>query len=193
MGGGASKPAEKERRSSKTKGGGGSGGGERRSTKRKSKDPRVILEQLIDRGDDKEVAKLLGDKPDLVNAALDDDGMRALQVACRSGQFEIVQLLLKLNAFLNQRNESGATALMYAAAGGFDKIVKLILDAGADVRMVDKDKQSALEYAQLNNRTKVENLLQLSANLLLHVHQNVLLVQLVRSVLQLLLQLATNE
>jgi hypothetical protein len=74
-----------------------------------------------------------------------------------------VQLLLKLNAFLNQRNESGATALMYAAAGGFDKICKLILDAGADVRIVDKDQQSALEYAQLNNRTKVENLLQLYA------------------------------
>lgn len=127
---------------------------------------------------------MLQKSPDLVNCSLDDEGMRALQVACRHGQLEIVQLLLKLNAFLNQKNDSGATALMYAAAGGFDKICKLILDArdprldvlsrrvpgtsvfsqaGADVRIVDKDKQSALEYAQLNNRTKVENLLQLYA------------------------------
>ena len=106
---------------------------------------------------------MLQKSPDLINCSLDDEGMRALTIACRCGQLEIVQLLLKLNAFLNAKNDSGATALMYAAAGGFDKICKLILDAGADVRITDKDKQSALEYAQLNNRTKVENLLQLYA------------------------------
>ena len=83
----------------------------------------------IEAGDEKEVASMLERSPDLINCSLDDDGMRALQIACRCGQFEIVQHLLKLNAFLNQKNDSGATALMYAAAGGFDKICKLILDA----------------------------------------------------------------
>ena len=123
----------------------------------------MVLEQRIEAGDDKEVEAMLQKSPDLINCSLDDEGMRALTIACRCGQLEIVQLLLKLNAFLNAKNDSGATALMYAAAGGFDKICKLILDAGADVRITDKDKQSALEYAQLNNRTKVENLLQLYA------------------------------
>ena len=123
----------------------------------------MVLEQRIEAGDDKEVEAMLQKSPDLINCSLDDEGMRALTIACRCGQLEIVQLLLKLNAFLNAKNDSGATALMYAAAGGFDKICKLILDAGADVRITDKDKQSALEYAQLNNRTKLENLLQLYA------------------------------
>ena len=35
--------------------------------------------------------------------------MTALQVACRAGQADIVKRLLKLDAFLNQRNSVGAS------------------------------------------------------------------------------------
>ena len=77
MGGGASKPAEKDRRASK----GGKGSDRRSSTKKKSKDPKVVLEAKIEAGDDKGVAALLDSSPALVNESLDDDGMRALQVA----------------------------------------------------------------------------------------------------------------
>lgn len=144
-----------------------------------SKAPKVILEERITQGREKDVVDILDKLPELTNAALDDaDGMRALQVrasqcdgskpdpvqiACRAGHADIVQALVAKGAILDQKNNTGATALMYAAAGGFDNICKMLLDAGADVRVEDKNAKTALQYAQLHSRQKVEALLHIYA------------------------------
>ena len=96
MGGGASRRAPKDDAPA---------AGRSEKKKKKSKDPRVILDRLIEAGDDEEVGRMLKEHPNLKNDALDSDGMRALMIACRSGQVDIVKRLLKLDAFLNQRNE----------------------------------------------------------------------------------------
>lgn len=155
MGGGNTKQA------GAAAGSGGAGGAG--AKKKKGKDPRAQLSDRIAAGREKEVMEMLNKSPELLNEALDDGGMRPLQVACREGHIDVVKGLLSLGAFLDAKNEAGATALMYAAAGGFDKICKLVLDAGADVRITDNEKQNALQYAQLNNRTNVEKLLQIYA------------------------------
>ena len=101
---------------------------------------------------------------ELTNSALDDkSGTRAIHIACKNGDKDMIRELMKRNCFLNQKDSKGTTALMLAAAAGHDKIVKLIVDSGADVRMKDRNDDTALEYAEKNNRTKVKELLNLYA------------------------------
>lgn len=121
------------------------------------------LEDAIAHGREKTVLDLVERTPELLNGPLDDNGMRALQFACRDGQTHIVKALLAKGAQLDLKNNQGATALMYAAGGGYEKMCKLLLDAGADVRIEDANSKTALSYAQLHSRAKVENLLQMYA------------------------------
>ena len=132
--------------------------------KRKKNDPRAQLERLVQGGNVRGVADLLSKKTELTNSALDDkSGTRAIHIACKNGDRDMIRELMKRNCFLNQKDSKGCTALMLAAAAGHDKIVKLIVDSGADVRMKDKNDDTALEYAEKNNRTKVKELLNLYA------------------------------
>ncbi|KAJ8604830.1 hypothetical protein CTAYLR_001038 [Chrysophaeum taylorii] len=142
----------------------GGGATKQASPEVKRKDPKVVLEERIAQGREKETFDLLEKCPELMNSGLnDEDGMRPLQIACRGGHIDIVKRLLAKGAVLDQKNKTGATALMYAAAGGFDEICKLLLDAGADVRQADKNAKTALQYAQLHSKAKAENLLQMYA------------------------------
>ena len=132
--------------------------------KRKKNDPRAQLERLVQGGNVRGVADLLSKKTELTNSALDDkSGTRAIHIACKNGDKDMIRELMKRNCFLNQKDSKGCTALMLAAAAGHDKIVKLIVDGGADVRMKDRNDDTALEYAEKNNRTKVKELLNLYA------------------------------
>ena len=135
-----------------------------KGAKRKKNDPRAQLERLVQGGNVRGVADLLSKKTELTNSALDDkSGTRAIHIACKNGDKDMIRELMKRNCFLNQKDSKGCTALMLAAAAGHDKIVKLIVDSGADVRMKDRNDDTALEYAEKNNRTKVKELLNLYA------------------------------
>lgn len=132
--------------------------------KRKKNDPRTQLEKLVGNGNVKGVAQLLSKQTELTNSALDErTGTRAIHIACKIGDKDMIRELMKRNAFLNQKDNKGATALMLASAAGHDKIVKLIVDGGADVRIKDRNQETALEYAQKSGKGKVEQLLQLYA------------------------------
>ena len=145
-------------------GSGASKGAAPKGGKRKKNDPRAQLERLVQSGNVRGVADLLSKKTELTNSALDDkSGTRAIHIACKNGDRDMIRELMKRNCFLNQKDAKGTTALMLAAAAGHDKIVKLIVDSGADVRMKDKNDDTALEYAEKNNRTKVKELLNLYA------------------------------
>ena len=145
-------------------GSGASKGAAPKGGKRKKNDPRAQLERLVQGGNVRGVADLLSKKTELTNSALDDkSGTRAIHIACKNGDKDMIRELMKRNCFLNQKDSKGCTALMLAAAAGHDKIVKLIVDSGADVRMKDRNDDTALEYAEKNNRTKVKELLNLYA------------------------------
>ena len=145
-------------------GSGASRGAAPKNGKRKKNDPRAQLERLVQGGNVRGVADLLSKKTELTNSALDDkSGTRAIHIACKNGDKDMIRELMKRNCFLNQKDAKGCTALMLAAAAGHDKIVKLIVDGGADVRMKDRNDDTALEYAEKHNRTKVKELLNLYA------------------------------
>ena len=80
------------------------------------------------------VADLLSKKTELTNSALDDkSGTRAIHIACKNGDKDMIRELMKRNCFLNQKDSEGMYGADAAAAAGHDKIVKLIVDGGADV------------------------------------------------------------
>jgi len=87
---------------------------------------------------------------------------RALLEACRKGQVEVVESLLKKGADVNAREvlpqpendeetiptdwdeEAGGTALILASAAGSSGVVELLLRAGADVNAIDERGWSAI-------------------------------------------------
>ena len=58
---------------------------------------------------------------------------------------ELVEILLKADAKVNQQDRNGRTALFYAAAFGCDTISTILLKAGADIRILDHDGKSYME------------------------------------------------
>jgi ankyrin repeat protein len=75
----------------------------------------------------------------------------ALQIACRDGSKNIVELLITVGADVNAQpaREFGATALQFAALGGYLGIAHLLLENGADVNAAAAkvDGRTALEAA----------------------------------------------
>jgi thiosulfate/3-mercaptopyruvate sulfurtransferase len=60
---------------------------------------------------------------------------------------DIVGLLLRAGADIDNRNDTGATCLMYAASSGKHRIVERLLAGGADVACETQDGFSALDMA----------------------------------------------
>ena len=75
--------------------------------------------------------------------------------ACRNGQIETVEQLLKLDFDVNSRDSSNNTALHHASANGHDKIVEKLLENGADPNLTNESQFTPLHLASLNGHTKV--------------------------------------
>ena len=58
---------------------------------------------------------------------------------------EIINLLIKYKANVNQTDKNGRTALFYAFSSGNDDIVSLLIQAGADTNIKDKDGLTYME------------------------------------------------
>ena len=86
-------------------------------------------------GDDRHAARRPAPKP---NVAL-PEGETILMTAARTGQPEVVKLLLDAGADLNAREHwFGETALMWAAAENHAEAVRVLVEAGADVNARSK-------------------------------------------------------
>jgi ankyrin repeat protein len=98
--------------------------------------------------------------------ARDRYGVALLNLAARMGDRNMVKLLLKAGADVNQQAEDRlSTALMDGIAGKHHGIVKDLLAAGADVNLKSRDGQSALIIAVgLNDEFSAELLLKAGAN-----------------------------
>ena len=82
-----------------------------------------------------------------VNVAANDQGVSPLYCAAQQGHVEILKLLLKAKAEVNQTNIRGGTPLMIVAANGHLACVELLLAGGANVHHNNNNGQTALDAA----------------------------------------------
>jgi len=104
------------------------------------------LADCVKEGQVKEVSLFMeaGFSPDTV----DKNGVPLLCLAARSGNLEILQMLIRCGAQINKLAEDRySTAIFDAALGKHKNLVKVLIEAEADVNVQSKDKQSALIVA----------------------------------------------
>jgi ankyrin repeat protein len=86
------------------------------------------------KGDVVNLAALLDEHPEKINARNKPYGHTLLHMAASEGQLAIVDLLLKRGLDVNAREKGDNTCAMHwAAAGGYLDIVRRLADAGGDV------------------------------------------------------------
>ena len=84
----------------------------------------------------------------------------ALIVSSEKGHENIVNILLKLNADINMKdNEYGYTALMLASSKGHTEIVNMLLNNNADVNIKCDNDRTALIEASVSGHTEIVNIL----------------------------------
>ncbi|MCL4361315.1 ankyrin repeat domain-containing protein [Candidatus Dependentiae bacterium] len=82
-----------------------------------------------------------------------------LAIGSKSPPIDLIKLLIKKGAEINEKNNGKQTALIYASIEGTTEIAKLLLDAGADVYAQDNLNFTALDYATHRKHTEVVNLI----------------------------------
>ena len=83
-----------------------------------------------------------------------------LITAATNGSLDLVKLLLKYKAQVNQPDGFKATALMAAAGKGNKAMVELLLASGADAKAKDDDGKDALALAKEGGNKEVVALLE---------------------------------
>lgn len=111
--------------------------------------------QCIRRGDIASTESYLRSHPELVRAAV--AGQPLLCWAAREGSPEMVGLLLRYGADVNERDSMGQTALHNAAMRGHAKAVETLLRAGADTEVKDDEGFRAIDWAR--GKPEIERLL----------------------------------
>jgi ankyrin repeat protein len=94
----------------------------------------------------------------------DKHGFTMLHNAVRSGQLDVVKLLIERGANVNERvlNPFGSTALMFAAIRGFNEILLYLIEKGADINAVageGKIARTALTMSAWNNHIEILEML----------------------------------
>ena len=76
-----------------------------------------------------------------------------------SGNYQLVEFMLKTGIDPNSSLEGGYTALMYAAQNGDYKMAKLLIDYGANINLVPENGNTALFAAVRSNHDSIAELL----------------------------------
>jgi len=131
------------------------------------------LFEAVEKGDAKKVKELInvfflnkfmGRSPD-VNA-YDDNDNTPLLLAAYKGNREIVDLLIKAGAKIDEQDKYGNTVLVEATKKGHAEIVRELISLGADFESVDKNGYTALMAASSLGHIKViEELLKAGADI----------------------------
>ena len=73
-------------------------------------------------------------------------------LAAANGRREVVDLLIRSKANIDQVDEDGLTALMAASAAGHADVVQLLVDAGADLSRSDSSASIGAAPRRLERR-----------------------------------------
>ena len=93
------------------------------------------------------------------------DGGTALFYACmykgdnKTTNLNIVKLLIKYSADVNQLDHKGESALFYACVNGNINIIQFLIEQNANINIIDSTGKTALFYAIENNHEKIVELL----------------------------------
>jgi hypothetical protein len=120
------------------------------------------LVEAVGEGTLVEVTTLLDPpSPGLLRRAAPQHGLTVLMLAASKGHVDMVQLLLRSGALVNQQDARGRTALMEACAAGKTEVATLLLEEGADAYMSDKAGVDAFQLAcRLGHSTTFDRLWQ---------------------------------
>jgi ankyrin repeat protein len=88
--------------------------------------------------------------------------MEAASTFFATNRGEMVRLLIKRGANLNQQDADGRTPLMHALRYSDMDVIEILIKAGADLDIRDKEGNTALMMAELNQSSKVVNILKQS-------------------------------
>ncbi|MES2525630.1 MAG: ankyrin repeat domain-containing protein [Bdellovibrionota bacterium] len=89
----------------------------------------------------------------------DDKGYSPLMWAAHNGHYEVVKLLLSLEADVQSRDNNGNSILMAAVFKGHLQVVQLLLEHGADPDACNYKKQTALVFARTFGLRAIERIL----------------------------------
>ena len=106
-------------------------------------------------GNTEELRALIGRNKSLVKES-DEHGRTLLYLACKSGFYDMVKMLLQKGADINKIQRDGSTSLHAAAFFGHPLVVGLLLEYGAQSDIKNKWGQTAL---QESHSTTIANLI----------------------------------
>jgi TonB family protein len=110
-----------------------------------------------------QLAEKLLENADVNPDSRDGEGWTALMYAARSENQDLVVLLLKAGAALDQVNQDGETALVVAVKRGNVEAARQLLMAGADVTPKDARGRTALDWAEAENRTYLSQIIRIAS------------------------------
>lgn len=96
-------------------------------------------------------------------------GNTALTYACAGGFIDVVKVLLKEGANIEDHNENGHTPLMEAASAGHVEVARVLLEYGAGINTHSNEfKESALTLACYKGQSSASLLYYYQIILILH-------------------------
>ncbi|XP_077414791.1 protein phosphatase 1 regulatory subunit 27 [Vanacampus margaritifer] len=93
----------------------------------------IIFQDVVRRGELEQIGRFIRTRKVRVDT-LFPSGMAALHEAVLTGNLEVVKLLVKYGADVNQRDEDGWTPLHMACSDGFPEIASYLLSLGASTK-----------------------------------------------------------
>ncbi len=116
------------------------------------------LMNAVENGQLEQVQNLLKAKPDLVKAR-DNDGWTPLIMAARFNQVNLIKLLLKSGAKVDDVDNEGSSALHHASASGRMEAVKTLVENKAQVSLKNQGGDTPRKLAKSSGHDKVSDYL----------------------------------
>ena len=116
---------------------------------------RNILMIAIMSGVEKFVTFILSKQLNDINYKSDNEGISALMVATKFGDYKTVETLLNYNAEINHQSNDKRTALIEAVYHDKTDIIELLLSREADYDAIDEEGNDALYYLMQRNNKQV--------------------------------------
>ncbi len=117
------------------------------------------LMNAVENGRLEQVQNLLKEKPDLVKAR-DNDGWTPLIMAARFNHVNLIKLLLKSGAKVDDVDNEGSSALHHASASGRMEAVKTLVESKARVSLKNHGGDTPRKLAKSSGHSKVADYLE---------------------------------